>query len=185
MADDKYRLRADWENKMRERQEEEAERQRTDPLLIRIREQIDALNEEARLAQIEVEEEAKRKWIEIEEEAKRKWYEDVRLAVATILEEEAKPAADAKMRRVLIARARARLRKPTPAKRAAEIERLVPLVDAACVPAGREPAHTDKCVKQVRPHLPVEERHAPGRWLKEALGVAKERRAAKKIETPL
>jgi hypothetical protein len=174
MADDEYRLLPDWENKLRERHEAEAERRRTDPFYIRINAWADALLEEARLADIER-----------EEEAKRAWHEEVRLAVATILEEEAKPAADAKMRRVLIARARARLRKPAPAERVAEIERLVPLVDAACVPAGREPAHTDKCVKQVRPHLPVEERHAPGRWLKEALGVAKERRAAKKIETPL
>jgi hypothetical protein len=181
MADKlKFTSWAEWDIEMRDRAEREAERERTDPWLMRIREQIDALNEKARLAQVEVEEEAKRKWIEIEEEAKRKRYEDVRLAVAAILEEEAKPGADAKMRRVLIARARARLRKPTPAERAAGIERLVPLVDAACVPVGREPAHTDKCVAQVRPHLPAEERHAPGRWLKEALGVAKERRAAKK-----
>ena len=154
---------------MRDRAEREAERKRTDPVHIRINAWADALEEEARLAAIE-----------IEEEAKRKWYEDVRLAVAAVLEEEAKPAADAKMRRVLIARARARLRRPTPAERAAEIERLVPLVDAACVLSGREPAHTDKCVSQVRPHLPKEERHAPGRRLKEAIRVAKERRTAKK-----
>jgi hypothetical protein len=204
MADDKYRLLplrlAEWENKMRERQEEEAERERVDPVFTKAR--ADALKEEARLAeieikqeakrewfedahlaQIEVEEEAKRKRIEIEEEAKRKWYEDVRLTVATILEEEAKPGADAKMRRVLMERARAakaaKAAKAAEAGRkakAAEIERLVPMVKAAFVLSGRRKLSiTDKCVSQIRPHLPKEKQCAPVERLKEAIRTAKDR----------
>jgi hypothetical protein len=187
MADDKYRLlplsMAEWENKMRERREEEAERDRSNPLLIRLRETIDALSEKARLAQIEVEEEAKRIRIEIEEEAKRKWYEDVRLAVAAILEEEAKPGADAKMRRVLLERARAgkaaKAAEAAEANRkakAAEIERLVTMVKAAFVLTGhRKLSITDKCVSRIRPHLPKEEQGAPVKRLKEAIRIAKDR----------
>ena len=51
MADKlKFTSWAEWDIEMRDR----AERERTDPWLMRIREQIDALNEKARLAQVEV-----------------------------------------------------------------------------------------------------------------------------------
>jgi hypothetical protein len=166
MADKlKFTSWAEWDIEMRDR----AERDRTNPLLIRLRETIDALDEKARLA-----------GIEIEEEAKRKSYESVRLAVATILEEEAKPAVDAKMRRVLIARARAaKAAKAAEAGRrakAAEIERLVPMVKEAFVLSGRRKlAITDKCVSQIRPHLPKEKQRAPVERLKEAIRTAKDR----------
>jgi hypothetical protein len=184
MADKlKFTTMAEWDIELRDRAEREAERDRSNPLLIRLRETIDALDEKARLAQIEFEEEAKRKRIEIEEEAKRKWYEDVRLAVAAILEEEAKPGADAKMRRVLMERARvvkaAKAAKAAEAARkakAAEIQRLVPMVKAAFVLSGRRKLSiTDKCVSQIRPHLPKEKQRAPVERLKEAVRVAKDR----------
>jgi hypothetical protein len=54
------------------------------------------------------------------------------------------------------------------------------MVDAACILSGRKPAKTDKCVQQIRDHLPEEARHATDRQLKKALGSAKERRATKK-----
>jgi hypothetical protein len=170
MADKlKFTSWAEWDIEMRDRAEREAERERTDPLHMRINAWADALKEEARLAQIE-----------IEEEAKRKWYEDVRLAVATILEEEAKPGADAKMRRVLLERARAgKAAKAAEANRkakAAEIERLVPMVKAAFVLTGhRKLSISDKCVSRIRPHLPEEEQGASVKRLKEAIRVAKDR----------
>jgi hypothetical protein len=148
MADKlKFTSWAEWDIEMRDR----AERERTDPLLIRIREQIDALNEEARLAQIEV-------------------------------EEEATPAADAELRRVLIARARlAKAAKAAGAAeagrkaKAAEIERLVPMVKAAFVLTGhRKLSITDKCVSQIRPHLPKEKQGAPVKRLKEAIRIVKD-----------
>jgi hypothetical protein len=151
MADDKYRLLPlslpEWENKMREQQEEEAERDRTNPLLIRIREQIDALNEKVRLAEIE-----------IEEEAKRKWYEDVRLAVAAVIEEEAKLADEADRK----------------AKEAAA-ERLVPHIKLACAAAGRKLSISDQCVDDIRPHLPKEEQGATFETIKAAIRRVRDR----------
>jgi hypothetical protein len=150
---------AEWDIEMRDWAEREAERDRSNPLLIRLRETIDALNEEARLAQIEVEEEAKRKWIEIEEEAKRKWYEDVRLAVAAVNEEEAKLADEADRK----------------AKEAA-IERLVPHIKPASLLAGRRKLSiTDQCVDDIWPFLPKEEQGATFEVIKEAIRRARDR----------
>jgi hypothetical protein len=154
----KFSTMAEWEIELRRRAEEEAERDRSNPLFIRIREQIDALNEEARLAQIEIEEEAKRERIEIEEEAKRKWYEDVRLAVAAVIKEEAKLVDEADRK----------------AKEAAA-ERLVPHIKLACAAAGRKLSISDQCVDDIRPHLPKEEQGATFETIKAAIRRVRDR----------
>ena len=135
---------AEWDIEMRDR----AERDRSNPLLIRLRETIDALNEKARLAEIE-----------IEEEAKRKWYEELRLAVAAIREEEAKLADEADRK----------------AKEAA-IERLVPHIKPASLLAGRRKLSiTDQCVDDIRHFLPKEEQGATFEVIKEAIRRARDR----------
>jgi hypothetical protein len=145
---------AEWDIEMRDWAEREAERDRSNPLLIRLRETIDALNEKARLAKIEIEEEAK----EIEEEAKRKWYEEVRLAVAAVIEEEAKLADEADRK----------------AKEAAA-ERLVPHIKLACAAADRKLSISDQCVDDIRPHLPEEEQGATFETIKAAIRRVRDR----------
>lgn len=171
MADKlKFTSWAEWDIEMRDRAEREAERKRTDRLHIGINAWTDELNEKARLAEIE-----------IEEEAKRKWYEEVRLAVAAIkLDEEATPADDAALRRVLMDRARlvkaAKAAEADGKAKTAEIERLVPMVKTAFVLSGRRKLSiTDKCVPQIRPHLLKEKQRAPVERLKEAIRIAKDR----------
>ncbi len=160
MADDKYRLLplslAEWENKMRERQEEEAERERVDPVLARINAWADALQEEARIAAIKLEEESAHQAIA---EAQR------------IASEHARAVKNAKAATPEAIAAKA-------AKRAREIERLAPAVTAACAAAGVPPAGTHKRADQIRPHLPKEEQGLSGRILEDALRAA--RRAQKK-----
>jgi hypothetical protein len=68
--------------------------------------------------------------------------------------------------------------KPSDGDDPERLERLVTDVDSACNRKRIRPSKTDKCVKVIRPLLLPENRHAPVRWLKEALGKAKERRAA-------
>lgn len=114
MADKlKFTSWAEWDIELRDRAEREAERQRVDPVHIRINAWADALKEEARLAEIE-----------IEEAAKRAWHEDVRLAVVAVLEEEAKITDDVKLR---LERARAaKAAKADRKAKEADVERLVP-----------------------------------------------------------
>jgi hypothetical protein len=91
----------------RKEQEEREERERTNPLRIRINAELAEMKEKARIAGIEIEEEAERVRREIEEDAQRKLREEVRLAVAALIEEEAKqvtPAAVAMVERDLMER---------------------------------------------------------------------------------
>jgi hypothetical protein len=151
MADKlKFTSWAEWDIEMRDR----AERERVDPVHIRINAWADALKEEARLAEIEIEEAAK----EIEEEAKRKWYEEMRLAIAAVIEEEAKLADEADRK----------------AKEAAA-ERLVPHIKPACAAAGRKLSISDQCVDDIRPHLPKEEQGATFETIKAAIRRVRDR----------
>lgn len=170
----KFATWAEWDVELRERKERQDERDRADPILTRINATMNALHEEARLAEIESEEEARLAEIENEEEAKRARYEEVRIALVALLEEEATAT-----RRALIERVRPKPTKADEQARAAEVTRLVPIVEGACGMAGLRPAQTDKCVDLIRDHLPKEDSKLPVRLLKEALGIVKGRRAAK------
>jgi hypothetical protein len=170
----KFATWAEWDVEMRERKERQDERDRADPILTRIKAWADALHEEARLVEIESEEEVKR----AEEEAKRERSEEVRIALHAILEEDATSSA---MRRALIERVRPKPTKADDQARAAEINRLVPIVKEANLLTGRKLSITDACVDRIRPHLPKEEQRATYVMLKDAIREAKRRR----IEMPL
>jgi hypothetical protein len=103
--------------------------------------------EKARLAQIK-----------IEEAAERALHEDVRLALAAVLEEEAKLADEADRK----------------AKDAAA-ERLVPHIKLACAAAGRKLSISDQCVDDIRPHLPKEEQGATFETIKAAIRRVRDR----------